>query len=168
MKWLVFSDSHGHAEYMKKAVEEERPDRVLHLGDMVRDAPKLQAAFPGLPIEQVAGNCDAWGGGDAPEEKELFFGEKRVWMLHGHTYQVKMGAGMLAGEARARGVDVVVFGHTHIPLCDFDGRMWTMNPGTVSGAPQATYGVIEDRDGGIFCRVAAMKRVPGQRRSWSW
>ncbi len=165
MKWLVFSDSHGSIDYMRQAVEREKPDRVLHLGDMVRDVPKLQALFPELVIEQVRGNCDGWSC-EEPEEKELFFQDKRVWMLHGHTYQVKYGVGMLMGEARARGMDVVVFGHTHEPLCDCDGRLWTMNPGTVSGMPRATYGVIELQNGKLSCRVAEVKGSGEQKRRW--
>ena len=160
MKWLVFSDSHGNIDYMAQAVEKEKPDRVLHLGDMVRDAAKLRERFPSLLMEQVKGNCDGWSS-DEPEEKEVFLGQKRVWMLHGHTYQVKYGTGMLISEARARGVDVVVFGHTHNPLCDWDG-LWVMNPGTVSGLPQATYGVIELVDGKLTCRVEESK-TPNSR-----
>lgn len=156
MKWLVFSDSHGSIDYMRQAVEAEGPDRVLHLGDMVRDGGKLQAIFPQLPMEQVRGNCDGWGS-DEPEEKEVFFQDRRIWMLHGHTYHVKYGTGMVTSEARARGVDVVVFGHTHQPLCDWDG-VWVLNPGTVSGMPSATYGVIELTEKGLSCRIEEIKR----------
>lgn len=156
MKWLVFSDSHGSIDYMRRAVELESPDRVLHLGDMVRDGAKLRALFPKLPMEQVRGNCDGWSG-DEPEEKEVFLQDRRVWMLHGHTYQVKLGTGLLASEARARGVDVVVFGHTHVPVCDWDGP-WIMNPGTVSGMPRATYGVIELTEKGLSCRIEEIGR----------
>lgn len=151
MKWLVFSDSHGSIDYMRQAVEREAPDRALHLGDVARDAEKLRSLFPRLKIEQVRGNCDGWSS-DEPEEREVFLQDRRVWMLHGHTYHVKYGTGMLLSEARARGVDVVVFGHTHQPLCDWDG-VWALNPGTVSGRPRATYGVIELTDKGLSCRV---------------
>ena len=59
--------------------------------------------------------------------------------------------------SRARGVDVVVFGHTHQPLCDWDG-VWVLNPGTVSGMPSATYGVIELTEKGLSCRIEEIKR----------
>ena len=156
MKWLVFSDSHGYIDGMRRAIELEKPDRVLHLGDVVRDGVKLSVACPGLELEQVRGNCDGWGS-DEPEEKEVFFQDRRIWMLHGHTYHVKYGTGMVTSEARARGVDVVVFGHTHQPLCDWDG-VWVLNPGTVSGMPRATYGVIELTEKGLSCRIEEIKR----------
>lgn len=156
MKWLVFSDSHGNTEYMRRAVELEKPDRILHLGDVVRDGAKLLAWRPELRLEQVRGNCDHMDE-TFPEEKELFFGGHRVWMLHGHTYWVKSGVGLLTEEARVRGVEAVLFGHTHVPLCDRVGSLWIMNPGTVSGRPRATYGVIEERDRDLYCRTAVIE-----------
>jgi len=171
MKCLVFSDSHGHLEYMTYAVNLEKPDQVLHLGDVVRDARGLQKAFPDLPMDWVQGNCDGYNGDtDDPEEKEVFFAGRRLWILHGHTYGVKMGTGMLTEAARSRGVDVVLFGHTHTPLCDRSGSLWIVNPGTASGLPQATYAVIEDQDGRFDCRIEQCPRqVEGQKkRPWLW
>lgn len=167
MKCLVFSDSHGHLEWMKRAVEEESPDRVLHLGDMVRDARRLQEDFPELPMEWVMGNCDGYAGdtGDQ-EEKEVFFAGRRVWMLHGHTYGVKMGTGMLTQEARARGTDVVLFGHTHTPLCDRSGSLWVVNPGTVSGLPRATYAVMEAQGERFDCRIVECQKETARKKHW--
>lgn len=171
MKWLVFSDSHGNLDHMKRAVEAEKPDKVLHLGDVVRDARKLQDAFPDIPMEFVVGNCDGYNGDDsAPEEKEIFMGEKRLLICHGHTYQVKLGIGMLTGEARGRGADVVLFGHTHEPVCFLEGNLWVMNPGTCSGMPRATYGIIELADGKLNCRTADAKKLTGadtrEKKRW--
>ena len=170
MKWLVFSDSHGNLDYMKKAVEQEKPDKVLHLGDMVRDARRLQECFPQLEMELVAGNCDGYSGDDSvSEERELFMGDKRILMCHGHTYQVKLGIGMLTGEGRARGADAVLFGHTHEPLCSLEGTMWVMNPGTCNGMPRATYGIMELENGKLTCRMGDAKKlgkVPEVKRRW--
>ena len=38
VKLLLFSDSHGNVANMADAVRLERPDRVLHMGDLARDA----------------------------------------------------------------------------------------------------------------------------------
>jgi hypothetical protein len=141
---------------MRQAILQERPDGVLHLGDVVRDALRLQEDFPDLPMEQIRGNCDM-GVSDIPEEKEIFLGGKRIWMLHGHTYWVKMGLNLLTAEAQTRGVDVVTFGHTHQPLCDRNGPLWILNPGTVQGYPGATCGVIEIKDGKLSCRTLSLR-----------
>ena len=62
-------------------------DAVIHLGDMVRDADKLAAEYPGLRFYQVAGNCD--GCRVPPDYPEIliedFFGV-RVFMTHGHRH----------------------------------------------------------------------------------
>ena len=156
MKLLVCSDSHGELSFMKQAIEIEKPDRVLHLGDVVSDCRELLLEMPKLVLEQVRGNCDGWDT-TFPEEKELILGGKRIWMLHGHTYRVKLGHGLLASEARTRGVDVALFGHTHQPLCYLDGNLWVMNPGTISGWPKATYGVVEIENGAVNCHTAVLK-----------
>jgi len=155
MKIIVFSDSHGSLDHMRRGIELEKPDRVFHLGDVTGDARKLSRAFPTLPMDQVRGNCDL--SEDEPEEKEVLVGPHRLWLLHGHTYRVKWGLGPLLSEARARGVDAVFFGHTHQPLCQCEGGIWVMNPGTCRGYPQATCGVAELEDGQIRCRIVDLK-----------
>ena len=156
MKWLVFSDSHGNLGFMQKAVERERPERILHLGDVSRDAERLQSLCPDIPVEMVRGNCDGWYG-DAPEERELSFLGQKVWMAHGHEYHVKLSVGAFTSEARSREAAVALFGHTHEPVCFREGPMWVMNPGTASGFPRATYGVIEERDGEVYCRLEVIR-----------
>lgn len=151
MKVLVFSDSHGNTRLMQQAVEGERPELVLHLGDVASDAYKLAADNPGLRIETVCGNCDPYGA--APEERELPLQGHKVWMLHGHRYRVKMGLWMLTEAARERGVEVVLFGHTHRPLVDCQGGLWLMNPGTIRGFGQATYGIMELERDKLDCRI---------------
>jgi len=156
MKILVFSDSHGELRYMIQAIREERPNRVFHLGDVTRDAVKLAREFPELPIEQVRGNCDSTED-PSPEEKEVLVEGRRLWLLHGHTYQVKLGTGLLVGEARNRGVDAVFFGHTHQSYCGLDGGVWAVNPGTVRGWPGATCAVVEIGDGRMDCRIKVLR-----------
>lgn len=169
MKWLVFSDSHGSLDYIKQAIELEQPDKVLHLGDVIRDAEKISESYPNLEMTWVVGNCDGYSGDDrAPVERELFMGDRRVLMCHGHTYQVKLGIGALMSEGRARGADVVLFGHTHEPVCFQEGNMWVMNPGTARGFPNATYGVMELTDGKLSCQVkdAGTLNGAGKKKHW--
>ena len=66
MRILVLSDSHGAVEACRLAVEQSAPDQILHLGDCVRDAERLHALFPAIPLTGVPGNCD-WADADNPE-----------------------------------------------------------------------------------------------------
>ena len=45
---------------------------------------------------------------------------------------------MLKEEARAKGANVVMFGHTHRPLIE-DGSVMCMNPGSLSYPRQANH-----------------------------
>lgn len=89
MRILVLSDSHGCVEPMEQCVERVQPQVILHLGDCVRDAQRLEERYPQIPLLGVPGNCD-YGGLDQPERlTEL--GGVRILMMHGHTRRVKSG-----------------------------------------------------------------------------
>ncbi len=147
MRLLVLSDSHGEVEGMARAAELTRPDRILHLGDVMRDAEKLRGLLPGIPMEMVPGNCDLRPG--EPAERLLFLEDKRVLMCHGHTYGVKQSlirAGLAAEEKR---LDLFLFGHTHKPLWDWRGRTVFVNPGSIGNRLRPTFAVVEIQDGKI-------------------
>ena len=55
MNILVLSDSHGNISNMEEAVEREKPDMILHLGDCWRDAERLAERYPDIPMEHVPG-----------------------------------------------------------------------------------------------------------------
>ena len=47
MRILVLSDSHGCVEPMEQCVERVQPQVILHLGDCVRDAQRLEELLQG-------------------------------------------------------------------------------------------------------------------------
>lgn len=151
MKILVFADSHGNVTNMKRAVEEEQPDRIFHLGDVARDAQALAQIFPQIPLENVCGNCDGYS--DVPAQLIADVEGRRVLLTHGHLYHVKLGIGALLEAARRIGVDAVLFGHTHEALCTRDGGMWVMNPGSIRDPWRAAYGVLESGGDGLTCHL---------------
>lgn len=140
MRYLVLSDSHGNIANMETAVERERPDGILHLGDCWRDAERLAERYPDILMELVPGNCDC-----RPEElleKLVILGDCRVLLCHGHTYGVKtslLAAGLKAEQDR---LDAFLFGHTHKPLVDRRGRTLFLNPGSIGTGLRPTYGIL--------------------------
>ena len=149
MKLLVFSDSHGEVRNMLTAVEIVRPDYLIHLGDGWRDFEEVTARFPGLPFAHVPGNCDFGRGGEA---KELVLGleGKTILLCHGHTLGVKHGLLSAAYRAQEVRADLLLFGHTHVPMIDERNGIWGLNPGSISSSSHPSYGVVELRDGKIF------------------
>ena len=145
MTVLVLSDSHGNVDNMIRAVERVQPHRVLHLGDCQRDLTALQALFPALPMEGVPGNCD-WGSCGQPE-RLIELGGVRIFMLHGHTRNVKNSPMAAMYAAKEYGAQVLLFGHTHVPLVDNDGSLLTLNPGAAGDPLHPTCGVLTIENG---------------------
>ncbi|MBQ1245536.1 MAG: YfcE family phosphodiesterase [Clostridia bacterium] len=148
---LVLSDSHGNVEAMARAVERFQPHHILHLGDCRRDAGHLSEDYPHIPMTTVAGNCD-FAQLDDPEQLIELRGV-RILMMHGHTRNVKATGMSAYYAAREMGADVLLYGHTHIPLVDFDGTLYTMNPGAAGDRLRPTCGIITIEDGKASCAV---------------
>ena len=146
MKLLILSDSHRKMEYMYRAVEQEQPDLIIHLGDHDRDAERLSKRYPEIPLWSVSGNCD-YGAG--PERIVQTLEGVRIYATHGHTLRVKYGLLRAELAAREEEANLLLFGHTHRPLCDWHNGLWMLNPGTCSGMGPITYGVIELNDGAV-------------------
>ena len=140
MNVLVVSDSHGKVDKLIQAVEQVHPGYVLHLGDCQRDLEKLRQAFPMLTMEGVPGNCD-YGSCDQPE-RLIELGGVRILMLHGHTRGVKSDVMRAVWAARECGAQVLLFGHTHVPLVDYDGTLWVMNPGAAGDYTRPPCGLL--------------------------
>ena len=154
MTVLVLSDSHGNVDNMIRAVERVQPHRVLHLGDCQRDLAALQAQFPAIPMEGVPGNCD-WGSCGQPE-RLMELGGVRIFMLHGHTRGVKSSPMAAMYAAKEYGAQVLLFGHTHVPLVDNDGSLLTLNPGAAGDRLRPTCGVLTIENGHADIRTLAL------------
>lgn len=139
---LVLSDSHGNLNNMILAVKHAAPDLIIHLGDCWADAERLRMKFPGIPLEQVPGNCDCR---QEFQERELLIEGKRIFICHGHTMNVKAGYMKLKYTAEERQVDAALFGHTHRVFYDNHNGIIYMNPGSI-GAPgygvPPSYGIL--------------------------
>ena len=154
MTVLVLSDSHGNVDNMIRAVERVQPHRVLHLGDCQRDLAALQAQFPDIHMEGVPGNCD-WGSCGQPEQL-IELGGVRIFMLHGHTRNVKNSPMAAMYAAKEYGAQVLLFGHTHVPLVDNDGSLLTLNPGAAGDRLRPTCGVLTIENGHAGIRTLAL------------
>ena len=130
MKILIVSDTHRqNGNYLKVLRRVAPVDMVVHCGD-VEGSEYLICEGAGCPVEMVAGNNDFFT--DLPREKEFQIGKYHVWLTHGHNYYVSMGNETLKKEAIARGVDIVMYGHTHKPVIDLGEEIIALNPGSLT------------------------------------
>lgn len=117
-------------------------DVIFHLGDF--DSPQIYKAFQKIaPVVGVYGNTD-------PPELRVLLPEKKTLEIEGWTLGLIHGWGPPAKlEFRVRGkfkdVDLILFGHSHIPLFETIDGVPLFNPGspTRNAKGAGTFGVLE-------------------------
>lgn len=132
MRLGIVSDSHGNIEALQKAAGKMGPVSVLiHAGDFYEDALELArlTGLPGSALKAVRGNCDISRRG---QQEELFSaGGVRVYLTHGHRYEVKRSLEKLCRRAKEVRARVVVFGHSHLASLLWRDDILFVNPGSV-------------------------------------
>ncbi len=130
MKILIISDTHGRHDYLETVLEYEKPlDLLIHLGDAQGHEDYIEVIAE-CPVEVVAGNNDFYS--SLPGERELKIGKYKVFLTHGHYYYVNAGTRRIRQEAEERGMDIVMFGHTHHPLIEEADGITVLNPGSIA------------------------------------
>lgn len=173
MKFFIASDIHGSAywaERLMAAIEEEQPDRVILLGDLLYHGPRNDLPRDYAPkrvilllndlaksgrVIAVRGNCEA-----EVDQMVLEFpcmsdsalvmdsDGRELFCTHGHVF----GAGMHNSVDNAPALpagSALVYGHTHIKVNEESQKhpgLWLFNPGSVSIPKDGThsYGIYED------------------------
>ncbi|MDD7740314.1 MAG: metallophosphoesterase [Fusicatenibacter sp.] len=130
MRILVVSDTHGHTTNLEKVIHKVGEiDALVHCGDIEGSEDYIESLVD-CPCYMVAGNNDWFS--ELRREMEVDFDDYRVWITHGHNYGASMGTEHLREEAEARGINVVMYGHTHRPLIEQEGNLSIVNPGSLS------------------------------------
>lgn len=151
MRIGVVSDTHGDEYALKQVVAAAGPvEHWLHAGDYYHDGWKL-AEISGLPVTVVAGNCDRTR--DVLPDEYVNLAGKTIWLTHGHRHNVKYGMQDLVWWGRQYSADIVVFGHTHVPYCDWHDGILLFNPGSPRvprGGSDPCYGILHINENGII------------------
>lgn len=154
MRILVTSDTHRDEYALRKAIlSQPNAEVVIHLGDGEEEATNMKLNFPEKMFLQVRGNCD-WGSmlplfGDSTLEG------KHIFYTHGHNYNAKYGMYELCAVARDHKADILLFGHTHQPITDYDNGLYIMNPGSLNGS-NGTYGILDITKAGVVTNIISM------------
>jgi putative phosphoesterase len=152
---VVLSDTHAPrfwkgcplavAEYLKDA------DLILHAGD-VCTADVLEELSEFAPVSAVQGNNDgadvaSWG---APETLEVDLEGLRVAMVHDSGPRAGRGPRL---RRRFPDSQLVVFGHSHIPMDLTENGLRIFNPGSPTDKrrqPSGTLGLLDVEDGRLL------------------
>ena len=160
MRVLIISDTHGRHTGLDRALEEAgNIDLFIHLGDVEGGEEYINAVVD-CEKHMVRGNNDFFS--DLPAEQEFFIEGHHVFITHGHYYGVSLGEDRIKAEARGRGADIVMYGHTHRPSLEEENDLVTLNPGSVSYPRQAgrdpSYIVMQaDERGGVDFQICYQK-----------
>ncbi|MEG0565228.1 MAG: metallophosphoesterase [Hungatella sp.] len=135
MKILIVSDTHRKDDNLRTVIEKTSPiDVMIHLGDAEGSEDDIEQWLHQINenclLYMVLGNNDFFSSLD--REKEIRLGKYRVLITHGHYYRVSMGPEILAEEAKNRGCDIVMYGHTHRPFLSTIQGVTVLNPGSLS------------------------------------
>ncbi|HDX8835360.1 TPA: phosphodiesterase [Klebsiella oxytoca] len=162
MKLMFASDIHGSLPAAERVLElfaRSGAQWLVILGDVLNHGPR-NALPEGYAPDQVAealnrvaerviavrGNCDSevdqmllhfpitasW--------QQVLSERTRLFLTHGHLYSPDNLPPLAAG-------DVLVYGHTHIPVAEKRGEIFLFNPGSVSipkGGFTASYGLLNE------------------------
>lgn len=145
MKILVISDTHRQHKALEEVLLRVGPiDEMIHLGDAEGKEDHIEALID-CPLHIVKGNSDAFA--RLPSEEEFYLGAYKTLICHGHQYGVRRGVETISEVAKERNVDIVMFGHTHVPLLKMEDNLTLLNPGSISYPRQnnrkASFALIE-------------------------
>jgi putative phosphoesterase len=130
MKVLIVSDTHGRNQYLLKTLEKVSPiDLLIHLGDFEGGEEYIRT-IASCPTEFVSGNNDFFNG--LPREKLIRIGKYSILLTHGHRYGVNYNTNTVRELAVKNIADIVMFGHTHVPMIDLSQSVWVINPGSLA------------------------------------
>lgn len=146
MRILVISDTHGYTkEVIEAAKNIEKLDMLFHLGDYVEDGVKISKEL-GLESLVVRGNGD-YHHMEYNNDEILEIKGKKIMLTHGHNYNVSYNLQGIYYKALEMNVDLILFGHTHIPVNEREGSLIIMNPGSASFPrgfkKDKTFGIID-------------------------
>lgn len=118
----VIADTHGLLR--EEAIAALRGcDRLIHAGDIGK--PEILTTLAALaPLDVIRGNNDEtlpWAA-DLPDVLDLELEGVRIHLLHDRK--------QLAFDPAARGVKVVIAGHSHKPLIETRNAVLYLNPGS--------------------------------------
>ena len=148
MKILIVSDTHGDDYNMWEAIAAEEPiDMLIHCGDIAHSVSDIEDEI-GCPVHAVAGNNDFML--NLPQKDIFNIGKYRVLLMHGHQYNIYRDQSTLFYVARENNVDIVMFGHIHVPVLIEEEGITLVNPGSLTyprqkgGSPSYIVMTVED------------------------
>lgn len=152
MKYMIISDIHGDIYKLNTVLDiynKEKCNKLIVLGDLFNYGIDLnkndivnRLNLMKENIIYVRGNCDINISKlefDTPYSKDIIMNDKNTFLSHGHIYTMEY----LLGS----NYDIVITGHTHIPLIEKKYNKLFLNPGSISKSRRGenSFMIINDK-----------------------
>lgn len=137
MKYMIISDIHGDIYKLNNVLDiyvKEKCNKLIVLGDLFNYGIDLnkndiinRLNILSDNIIYVKGNCDfnvSKLNFDTPNSQEITINNKKVFLTHGHLFTKEYLLGSI--------YDIIISGHTHIPLIEKEYNKLFLNPGSIS------------------------------------
>lgn len=162
MKLMFASDIHGSLPATERVLAlfaQSDARWLVILGDVLNHGPRNALPEGYAPAEvakrlneqaeriiAVRGNCDSevdqmlltfpimapW--------QQVLIADRRLFLTHGHLFGADKQPALSPG-------DILIYGHTHLPVAEKRDRIYHFNPGSVSipkGGNDASYGMLDN------------------------
>ena len=134
LKLVVVADTHSRPHERSAAlIEAERPDAILHAGD-IGDLAVLDGLARIAPLFAIRGNIDTYAR-DLPDVLTLEVADRAGMLLKLLLFHIAVYGPKLRGDAarlaREVGASLVVCGHSHVPFIGKDRGLSVFNPGSI-------------------------------------
>lgn len=155
MKIGVISDTHNK-ELPKELLDAIKGcDLILHAGDLT-ELRVLDNLKKMSRVEAVCGNMDSPKVRSVLKDKKILKVEgKKLYLMHGYGNPDRL-IEVLKSELIPQKPDIIVFGHSHLPMNEYIDGVLFFNPGSATDtifAPYRSYGIIEIQRGKIKARI---------------
>lgn len=162
MKIAVLSDTHLFKgsklpqEVWGNIIE---ADMILHAGDILNED-LLHDLELIAPVYAVLGNCD-WNLPGLPAKRIILCGKYKIGLTHGYLGRGKDTPERAYNTFADEQVDIIVFGHSHIPYHGVRDGIILFNPGSPTqkrGQAQYSMGILRILDQGIIAEHIFFER----------
>ena len=110
-------------------------EAILHAGDLA--IPDLENCFFPIPWYAVRGNMDV-GNLNLPEKRVVELAGRKIGIIHGWGASGGIEERVVSAFC-ADPIDILIFGHSHQPICKKIGSLLIMNPGSPTDRRYAPY-----------------------------
>lgn len=160
MKIGVVADTHSLDIPRQMLNDFKKVDMIIHAGDFCT-IKELEVFQKITKVKAVVGNMDDADLRDVLPQRQIFKCEEfMIGLVHSYG-PPKDTLNNAIREFRSSKVDIVIFGHSHIPCNETINKVLYFNPGSPNDqilAPYCSYGIIDIKDKQIFPKIVKVKK----------